>query len=56
MAQVLSIDIGVRNLALWIEEFNKDKLKEFKQSLSKIEFIFSYIMKYIIKDSLRLYK
>jgi len=36
MEQVLSIDIGVRNLALWIEEFNKDKLKEFKQSLSKI--------------------
>jgi hypothetical protein len=36
MEQVLSIDIGVRNLALWIEEFNPDKIQESKESLSNI--------------------
>jgi len=37
MEQVLSIDIGIRNLALWIEEFNEEKIKESSQSLLKIQ-------------------
>lgn len=37
MEQVLSIDIGVRNLALWIEEFDTTKLNEAKQLLTKIK-------------------
>lgn len=34
--RVLSIDIGVRNLAMWIEEYDIDKLEERKKSLKKI--------------------
>jgi hypothetical protein len=37
MEQYLSIDIGVRNLALWIEEFDTTKIKEAKQLLTKIK-------------------
>lgn len=32
--KVLSIDIGVKNFALWIEEFDKTKLDEFKKTYS----------------------
>lgn len=34
--QVLSIDIGVRNLALWIEEYNMDSVRTKQQELKKI--------------------
>jgi hypothetical protein len=34
--RVLSIDIGVRNLAMWIEEYDVDRLEERKKSLKKI--------------------
>ena len=34
--RVLSIDIGVRNLAMWIEEYYVDRLEERKKSLKKI--------------------
>jgi hypothetical protein len=37
MTQVLSIDIGVRNLALWIEEYNSDKIQECKQKFKIIK-------------------
>lgn len=36
MEQVLSIDIGVRNLALWIEEYDMNKVREKQQDLKKI--------------------
>lgn len=37
MEQILSIDIGVRNLALWIEEFDSTKVEEYKKKLQIIK-------------------
>jgi hypothetical protein len=34
--QILSIDIGVRNLAMWVEEFDGEKLQEFKKQYKTI--------------------
>jgi hypothetical protein len=34
--QILSIDIGVRNLAMWIEEFDVEKLQECKKQYKTI--------------------
>ncbi len=34
--QILSIDIGVRNLAMWVEEFDLQKLADFKKQYKTI--------------------
>lgn len=37
MERVLSIDIGVRNLALWIEEYSLEKVNEFSKEYKKFD-------------------